>query len=284
MIKPINCEIDLSNYCQLECDFCQFAAYRKENEVELSFDLFDNLINDLVYMGAQSVTFTGGGEPLLYSRFDDAVELVKKSGLDLGLITNGVLLHRYNYLVPEFTFIRVSLDASTKQTYEKVKGRDYFIRVIDNVAYCVDKGPTVGLSFVVCNGNKDEVQTTKILGQELGVDYVQIKPVAGTYLQEMDESGVIIKTQRFPVDSPLPCHIAGLVGIVGANGDVFYCCQKRGLEEGLLGNLAEDSFRIIWSRRHWVNPARMECETCRYMNYVRLLTHGEPINCHKGFL
>jgi len=284
MITPINCEIDLSNHCQLECDFCQFAQYRSENEVELDFDQLVQLVRDLRSLGTQTITFTGGGEPLLYSKFQEAVELVKKEGFGLGLITNGVLLNRWNYLVNEFTFIRVSLDASTKQTYETVKGRDYFIRVVDNVHWCVGKGPTIGLSFVVCNGNKNEIETVKALGDELRVDYVQIKPVAGTYLEDFVPEGVALKTQRHPVTSELPCYIAGLVGIVGANGDVFYCCQKRGLEEGLLGNLGEDPFPVIWGRRHYINPQRMDCETCRYMNYVRLLTHGEPVNCHKGFL
>ena len=284
MITPINCEIDLSNYCQLECDFCQFAQYRKANEVQMDFGMFQLLVDDLEELGTKTITFTGGGEPLLYSWFEEAVEYVKCADLELGLITNGVLLNRWNYLVNEFTFIRVSIDASTKQTYEEVKGRDYFIRVLDNVHWCVGKGPTIGLSFVVCNGNKDEINSVKILGDELGVDYVQIKPVAGTYLEEQDFGGIAIKTQRHAVNSELPCHIAGLVGIVGANGDVFYCCQKRGLEEGLIGNLKEDSFPVIWGRRHYVNPQRMDCETCRYMNYVRLLTHGEPVNCHKGFL
>jgi MoaA/NifB/PqqE/SkfB family radical SAM enzyme len=284
MINPINCEIDLSNYCQLECDFCQFAQYRKENKVELDFDLLIKLVSDLKSLGTKTITFTGGGEPLLYSWFPEAVELVKKHDMGLGLITNGVLLNRWNYLIKEFTFIRVSLDASTKQTYEEVKGRDYFIRVIDNVAYAVGKGPTVGLSFVVCNGNKSEIPTVKLLGKELNVDYVQIKPLSGTYLEDITGDSITIYTQRHQVESELPCHIAGLVGIVGANGDVFYCCQKRGLEEGLLGNLGEDDFPVIWGRRHFINPQRLDCVTCRYMNYVRLLTHGEPVNCHKGFL
>jgi len=259
-----------------------FADYRNEVTADLDFGLYLALLNNLKQLGTQTITFTGGGEPTLHPLFDKAVVVARKMGFRLGLITNGILLNKWANLKDHFEFIRVSLDAGSETIYRQLKHTDYFSQVISNVKLLsATNTVTLGLSYVVCDENKCDVEKAKKLADSTGASYLQFKPVYGTILDVKEDA---ILTQRYQVEPELPCHLAGMVGVVGADGDVFFCCQKRGVREFTLGNLREKSFEELWKlRSHWrIN--QNDCVTCRYQNYVNFLKNGGELNNHQGFL
>lgn len=266
---PITCEIDPSNRCQNDCKFCISAKSRSENPVDLDFDLYVRLLDELHAVGVKSITFTGGGEPLVNNYFESMAKLAS-GRFQLGLITNGILLNQVVPFLDRFRFVRVSLDAASVETYKALKGWDGFENVINNVKEAVGrKGSTIiGLSFVVCKLNENEICGAKELAGKLGVDYIQFKPVYQDGCYKVDSGHKVVWTERYKPDSALPCKIAGLVGIVGAEGKVWYCCIHRGEQDFLVGDLREKSFRELMEKRNRMAPDRSRCLTCRYMNYA----------------
>lgn len=294
---PISCEIDLSNKCQLKCSFCMYSSYRKEEGCHLDRALYQSLIHQLKSIGTKSITFTGGGEPLANPHAAEMIDLAFKEGFDIGLITNGVDLYSLPvYLLNSFKFIRVSLDAASREVYKKVKRADFYDLVIDNISKASsisNKKVVVGISYVICEDNEHEVYEAEKLSRELNADYVQFKPAwrnggiyDGLYMGENEEQdpGVFVANRWKPTDS-LPCVIAGLIGIVGANGKLYYCCQHRGKVQYELGDLTIDSFDEIWRRRKYIDPSIKECPQCRYMSYAKKFREipGMLIN-HRNFL
>lgn len=279
-VPPVTCEIDPSNRCMLNCNFCLYAAFREAEGEDLDFDLYKRLLEELRAEGVGSITFTGGGEPLMHEQISEMIDLAHKRGFDLGLVTNGVLLHTLDeYIIDTFKFIRVSLDAADADTYLAVKGANSFRRVIKTVERIAEtKGPstTLGLSYVICKKNQDQIADAKKLSKDLGVDYIQFKPawLAGKLydMQDLEASDAVFVTERYEADSNLPCLIAGLIGIVSANGKLYYCCQHRGKKHYELGDLREHSFHEVWQRRKVIKPTLEECPKCRYMNYARRFT------------
>lgn len=274
-MNPITCEIDPSNRCQNNCNFCMYADYRQNNAM-LELGAYEDLLEDLKAMGTKSITFTGGGEPLTNPDFDRMVLLAKDADFKIGLITNGILLDTIA-TADLFEFVRVSLDAATSETYRKIKGNGYFERVLDNIETF-----QTGISFVVCPDNEHEVDLAKQMYDFGKSKYIQFKPVYGTTLEREIEGA--INTDRFPVQNSLPCHIAGLVGIVGADGSVWYCCQKRGNKHYLLGNIHEESFADIWADRVHVEPVTTQCKTCRYQNYIEEIYNPKPYVRNRWFM
>jgi len=268
---PISCEIDPSNYCQNKCNFCMFSDFLKSSRVNLDYNVYQKVVRELKQVGTMSITFTGGGEPTLHPKFREMVLEANKLRFEVGLVTNGIELDTYIDLVPMFRFVRVSLDAASRETYYKIKDHDVFEKVRENIKLAVEnkENTTVGISFVICNENMYEIEEAKFLAKSLGVDYIQIKPCYGESLQKVKQDTKTIVTKRYKVKSKLPCAIAGLVGIVGADANVYYCCQKRGKEDFILGNLEVSTFKEIWKRRTEFNPDTSYCYTCRYMNYAQ---------------
>jgi MoaA/NifB/PqqE/SkfB family radical SAM enzyme len=71
--------------------------------------MFESAVVDFATLGVKSLEFTGGGEPTLWPHIDRAMELCKKLGLKMGLITNGLALD--NIEDPsKLDWVRVSLN------------------------------------------------------------------------------------------------------------------------------------------------------------------------------
>lgn len=273
---PVSCEIDLSNHCQNRCSFCMFKDYLNTSRVNLNYDIYQKIIHELKQLGTESITFTGGGEPTTHPKFREAVLEARELRFEVGLVTNGIELDTYIDLVPMFRFVRVSLDAATQSTYSTIKGQPMFERVINNIKSAVEARPpfrngetTIAISFVVCEENQHEVEQAKALARKMKVDYLQFKPAFRRELGKIRGDSKAFTTERYEVDSNLPCAIAGLVGIIGADANVYYCCQKRGEDKYCLGNLKTGTLKQMWTQRNSVNPDLSECFTCRYMNYAK---------------
>lgn len=270
---PVTCEIDPSNACPLDCSFCMYANFLKTHRHHLDWSLYLRLIMDLARQGVKSVTFTGGGEPLMHPGFNDMVEAALGVGLEVGLVTNGVLLHKVSRL-ETFTFIRVSLDAHNRATYQRVKGSDQFAQVISNIMMAAEKNRTVGISYVVCEQNSLDLDKAASLAKKVGAAYIQFKPAllnGRLFTAYRAPDGLeVIKTDRYRGNDTLPCAIAHLVGVVSATGDVYYCCQHRGNKKYNLGNLRKANFTEIWKRRQALKPDIKDCPHCRYMSYARV--------------
>ena len=291
-VNPVSCEIDPSNECPANCSFCMYAQYIKTSRATLKWENYLKLVYELKYLGVKSITYTGGGEPICNPRFNDMVDLAHELGFEIGLITNGILLNKVKR--PEyFKFIRISLDSSDSEMYKKVKGVDYFDRVIKNISLTVKKNPMVGISYVVCPDNNYNLDVAEELAKSLDVLYIQIKPACINNQLFTDyktpKGEKVIKTDRFKIYKKLPCDIAHLIGIVTADSGVYYCCQGRGKPNFYIGSIAHESFEAIWRRRlNHKNISINQCPSCRYNGYAKaiktLVDEGNIFFQHRNFL
>jgi len=294
-VPPICCEIDPSNNCMLDCSFCFYRKVLPENRGNMDMRLYRRLLNSLLKQGVKAITLTGGGEPLMNPNFQEMFDLATDLGFEVGLVTNGVLLDKVER-VEKFKFIRVSLDAGCDETYFRIKGKPLFHTVIKNVATALMKQPTVGLSYVVCEENCYEVEKASCLSKDLGAAYIQFKPMLtaneGFDLRSLNltSNNKVIITERYRAGDLLPCIIAHLVGVVEFDGKVSFCCQHRGAEEMVVGNLEREDFETSWRRRlsfiGKVDPRK--CPRCRYMSYAveykKFLDSGSLMVAHRNFL
>ena len=268
---PIACEVDPSNRCQNDCRHCTTHEFRKSFHGDLDMGIYALLLDELKDFGTKAIIFTGGGEPLMHPEFEMMVKMAEMKEFELGLITNGILLEKIMDYVEKFKFVRVSLNATDKQTYKVIHNSNNFEKVVNNVREIVKRkgSTTVGMSYVVFKGMNDfQIGDAKRLAKYLKVDYVQFKPdeTEDITIEENNDDRVI-SVNRYNIDSQLPCIIAGLVGIVAADGCIYYCCQCRD-EKFKIGDLRKNSFAELWATTR--NKMKVSCsiKTCRYMNYA----------------
>lgn len=97
---PIVSHIMLTDICQHTCAFCSVAT-REGNS--LTMRQIKEYLDQLVPLGLKAIILSGGGNPILYrcketkAGFNDAVELIKSYGLEIGVITNGMPMETFRF-------------------------------------------------------------------------------------------------------------------------------------------------------------------------------------------
>lgn len=90
---PVVSHIMLTDICQHSCAMCSVAT-REGNS--LTMTQVREYLDQIIPLGLKAVILSGGGNPILYrcketkADFNDAVDLIKSYGLEIGLISNGM--------------------------------------------------------------------------------------------------------------------------------------------------------------------------------------------------
>jgi len=288
---PISVELDLSNHCPHDCPFCSFGTsasqgYRQQHAVSFPTPRLLTLLKELADYGVLSVTFTGGGEPLVHKQAAAAFEAAYAAGLDYGLVTNGVLLDARvrPVLASSAKFVRVSLDAGRSDTHQFSHGlsRPQFHTILGNMqelrSAAEGRPFTIGASFCVMDQNWKEIYQAAKLVRDHGGNYLEVRPTfptdwrgdgwgraladanveaakveiehARTHLNS-DTFQVIGMVDRFDALTQTgkpytQCRIGPLMTVIGADGRIWHCCVQRGQDFFSMGSVLDGAFADVW--------------------------------------
>jgi MoaA/NifB/PqqE/SkfB family radical SAM enzyme len=132
--EPVCLYLETTNRCNLLCTTCPRTYEELEPEADMSWELFTNIVNQ--FDSVQRVVLHGVGEPMLLKDLPKRIEFLKKRGIYVLFNTNGTLLNETQgerLLSTGLDEIRVSLDAAESSTFQMVRGRDMFDRIVRNV-------------------------------------------------------------------------------------------------------------------------------------------------------
>ena len=294
---PISIELHLTNRCNLKCEWCVDREIRS-NLQDIPFEVLIRFLDDIKNTNI-GITIEGGGEPTVYSLFEDFVLEAAKREINLGLISNGVKSFNWE-LVKHFRWIRISVDASTPEEYSIEKGFDKFDEVLDNISQmCKNKKDTlIGVGYVLTKRNCENIPNLLTRIQDIGVDYIQIRvleennslKMTQEMMEEMQKNiqanfhastlNVLLNPSvetGHTNNENLPCIAHSLRSIIHADGLVFMC-EKRRHDPIIIGNIIENSFIDLWGshdRREasvkLLDPeSQTGCTVCRITKFNKL--------------
>lgn len=87
---PITLQVAPTSRCNLKCSFCSNAKRNKHEDLDIN--VLKRFILDLKKIGLKAVEITGGGDPTMYDEINELISFCHKIKLDVGMITNGILL------------------------------------------------------------------------------------------------------------------------------------------------------------------------------------------------
>lgn len=295
---PISVELSLTNVCNLSCVYCSDYGLRTQQgmKTQLTKENLFAMFDDLATGGTEGIVLEGGGEPTIYPYFTDIVKYAKSVGLAVGLITNGTQMLEESVL-REMEWIRVSLDATTKEEYIALKGIDCFEQVFVNLSYYVKYCETVGVGFVVTKNNISQVENLVLRLRELQVSYIQFRPVVDCpelyptdlqldYLKCYETPDFAIEVDGMRENAAggngeLPCMAHSITTVISADGSV-YLCGRLNIYDWIppIGNITCQTFADVWrseERRRQMEMVmntefcRDNCPQCRVSKFNQLL-------------
>ena len=292
---PVTVEWDLSNRCSLGCQACHFAHTHtrgpwttRGRALPLAFDpcgdladmgMVERALAEMARAGVRGIVWSGGGEPTLHPKWEDALLLGAERGLEQGMYTLGghFSARSASLLADIATWVVVSLDAADGRSYAAEKGvpESRFDDACNGVRWLTGGRAVVGVSFLLHAGNWDQAPQMVDLARSLGATYTTFRPaietspaapsvctadrawvtaaqpLLGLLARNVD---VELDVERFLAyrdwmgHGYATCRGIQLNATVTPDGRVWVCPQRRGSPAGLLGDLRHESFEAIWQR------------------------------------
>lgn len=294
VVAPVHIRIKPINHCNHSCWYC---AYRADQlQLGEDMDLKDKIpeqkmfeiIDDIVDMGVKAVTFSGGGEPLIYKPLPDVIERLAAGGVAVAALSNGANLkgRMADAFAKYGTWIRVSMDAWDDASYSK--SRDVrvgeFTRVVDNLRAFAARGSdcVLGVSFIVSQDNYEHIVSICELLKNVGVNHVKLAAAVVSNdvhennlyhrkiiarVTELIERAQELQTSDFTVlnhyheaeerfDKTYDiCPFLMFLTVIGADESVYTCQDKAYNAKGKLGSIKDRSFKEFWYSKE--NHARL---------------------------
>lgn len=132
--KPLELVIGVASHCNISCGFCSgpMGSYGELTERRMAevMELLPTLMN---------LSVVGPGEPLMSRLFPELLKHINDRGypgLQVAMTTNGTLLTRSwlaRHQNVRLGHIRVSLNAGSAATHERMTGKRFFERLMDNI-------------------------------------------------------------------------------------------------------------------------------------------------------
>jgi MoaA/NifB/PqqE/SkfB family radical SAM enzyme len=131
---PVCLYLEVTNRCNLLCTTCPRTYEELEPPADMSWELFTSIVDQVPDL-ARAVLH-GVGEPMLVANLPKMVKYLKGRSVYVLFNTNGTVLSERNgraLIDAGLDELRVSLDASNRESFKSIRGRDYFGRIIRNV-------------------------------------------------------------------------------------------------------------------------------------------------------
>jgi radical SAM protein with 4Fe4S-binding SPASM domain len=251
---PIHLDFELQDLCNQSCIMCprneklhDKINYKINSGKYLEYSIFQKIIDEGVGKGLKSINIGAFSEPLIHPEIIKIVDYAKKAGIvDIRIITNGLLLgkHADELISAGLTNLFVSVDASTSETYEKIRGHG-FSKVVDSIEKSIairDANlsglPIIRVSFVEMDINRHE-KNQFIEHWKDRVDFVDIQ-ISDNY--NISGSEVISALHPKKWDCLSPWSRLAIL----ADGTVLPCCNFNGRNLPI-GNAIESSIEEIWN-------------------------------------
>lgn len=289
----------ISEICNLDCTYCFFSDTNHDKTHQyIDGDRFIKWMSQAKALGAESLEFSGGGEPTLHPRFQEIFTRASGMGYKLGIITHACNPMPLDVMVRHFSYIRCGLDAATPETHDAIKRnkrKDYwFHKAVENIQEMVrlrDQNSAdtlqIGIKVVLNSINVHEINALVDLARKLHVNYIQMKYEHSsdhtlTPDQLVSTQGLLdyhalkndveftkvkgtVQHQR----ATTKCFMSPIHTVVTATGKILQCCF---FEDRPIGTIFQE-FIDVWGNEEHRKVVEMttiqECDKldCRFNFY-----------------
>jgi len=222
---PVVIGLEITLACNLHCMHCASSAgHPRQNE--LSTEEMLNLCDQFPDLLVQEVDFTGG-EPLLRSDWFTVANHLRKLGIPVRIVSNGVLLKdNVSRLIDAgVETIGVSLDG-LETTHDRLREKKgLFKQIIHGIEAALTAGLPVAVLTAVNDNNVGELPALSAFLQKIGIRHWQVQPIfsrgrARETSLNLSE-GSFLELGRFVNSHITSCRAAGL-NLMPADGIGYF--------------------------------------------------------------
>jgi len=253
----------------------------------MSFESFKKIIDDIPTL--REIKLQGIGEPFLNPEIFRMIDYAKRIGLKVNIYTNASLFGDdellQRLLDSHIDLLRISLDAGTKESYERIRKGGNFDDVIDNIIKITNNNRTIGcveLWTLLMASNYMELPHIIDVACKAGIHTINLQLILNTFAykkeikdtikrQQFSPSETFISTIKDDVEyarsksvdikfayskaysSNNKCHWSFDKAFISVDGHVVPCCTIADPEVISFGNVLTQPFESIWYGEKYIS-------------------------------
>lgn len=150
--------IEITNVCNLACDFCPET---KRKAQFMSIEIFDKIL-DQIKPYTDYIYFHVKGEPLLHPDIDKFLDLSYKKGFKVNITTNGTLINKVkDKIIMKKALRQVNFSLHSFDGNEESKNKDKYINDILSFIRDTIENNNIFISLRLWNLDKDNITNLK---------------------------------------------------------------------------------------------------------------------------
>jgi len=295
-MQPHYLEVEVSTCCNLKCTMCEHTYWCEKNQ-NMSFDDFKKILDQFPQL--KWLGMTGIGESYLNPEYPKMLEYVKRKGIYVENFDNFCFVdeEKSRQMVElGLDKLYVSLDAATKETYEKIRVGATWEKVIGNIVRLdeIKKEmnsyfPELWFHFIISKDNKHEMIQYLEMIDKLKIQTKQVqftillhayKQIEDKFVQVTDEEKMAVMKRgnelginvSFNVNTADRTRLpeknkctAWTQPFIFVDGTMIQCCSMNEQNDRdwqrktAIGNVLEKDINEVW--KDFKHPSD-KCERC----------------------
>lgn len=269
---PPTVRIETTNRCNASCLTCPREKMTRKAGV-MDMGLYEKIIRECTEMGLRCVHLHNFGEPLLDHHLSARIRMAKGLGISrVKIFSNGSLLTHekaVDLIESGLDEIKISLDAYTRETFERIRRNLRFEAVMENVSRLIrlrdespGKKPMITVVFVRSDENRDEerafVDKWKGEADRISIDRPHNWGI--NHFATVRKAGI-----------RKPCLRIWNTLTILWNGDISLCCLDYD-GQAIIGDANDERIQDVWKgerlreiRHHHIQAQLKDipiCENC----------------------
>ncbi len=165
--------IHTNNWCNLQCAHCLVSSGPDEDR-GLPMEKLIDVVRQARDLGCERFYFTGGEPFMRKDIFELIDEVLSDQNADLAILTNGMLFTEdrlarlRNYDLERFA-VQISLDGSTPELNDPIRGKGSFEKITEGIRKAVEAGLNPTITTAITKTNAGDIPRVTELAADLGV-------------------------------------------------------------------------------------------------------------------
>ena len=291
-IYPAHVQLCPTNICNLDCSFC--SCKNRDKSLSIPFSILKNAIDVLRKLGMRAVTITGGGEPCCYPDIKKLLLYLQANNIEIGLVSNGLLLHKIVDMVDVTAWCRVSVsdDRDVDKLLSGLQGLVGAVKTDWAFSYVVTAKFNIKKCIKIIEfANANSFTHVRLVSDLMDLPGLGNMGNVKSQLQHVgvNDSKVIYQDRQQYTKGSRECRISLLKPVLVPDGYVYPCCGVQYALKDNTGGFPE-SMRMCsiediktYLRMQSIFDGR-DCVKCYYQAYNDVLESLCQEYTHENFI
>lgn len=293
--SPHQIMLEVTKKCNFKCFYCCAEYHTEDKNDELTVEELEKLVDEIIDLKPNIVTFTGGEPFLREVKHHDLLKSIKKlsdNGINCNMFTNGSLISKYATQIPSLGLynIRISIDTAIDEELKSIAATSVPMQNIwDGLSVLSQNGINFDVNAVISRKNYQNIEKLIKILSEFNVDiitFTRALPIGACKSKkeallsnaEWEEfsrrvsslsssyhfSNITPKSALCPrgniFDGCSTCKAGTSYVLIERNGNVIPCVADT---DKIIGNIKNKTLKEIWHDNGWKNCREegMKCFT-----------------------